>query len=78
MFDNFKASFFSPLSLFHQAGSGLCLSKEKLLGCLLEGTAAFHSDGVGDEEKDADEDYKQQKGMLLLKYFSTVAIDFWV
>jgi len=78
MFDNFKAFFFSHLSLFHQAGSGRCLSKEKLIGCLLEGTAASNSDGVGDEEKDADEDYKQQTSMLLLKYFSSFAIDVWV
>ncbi|KAL9318230.1 hypothetical protein ACSQ67_014747 [Phaseolus vulgaris] len=57
--NNYKREF---IELYYEAGSGLCLSKEKLLGCLLEGTAAFHSDGVGDEEKDADEDYKQQKG----------------
>ncbi|KAK7355613.1 hypothetical protein VNO80_14873 [Phaseolus coccineus] len=57
--NNYRIEF---IELYYEAGSGLCLSKEKLLGCLLEGTAAFHSDGVGDEEKDADEDYKQQTG----------------
>ena len=70
--------FFLTFGFFYQAGSGHCLSKEKLLCCLLEGTAAAHSDSVGDEEKDAVEDYKQQTGMLLLKYFSSFAVDVWV
>ncbi|KAF7804586.1 tetratricopeptide repeat protein 4-like protein [Senna tora] len=37
----------------YQAGSGVCLSKAKLLHYLLEGTAASHLESVGDEEKEA-------------------------
>ncbi|KAK7393346.1 hypothetical protein VNO78_21899 [Psophocarpus tetragonolobus] len=50
------------IELYYEAGSGLCLSKEKLLHCLLEGTVASHREGVGDEEKDAVENYKQHMG----------------
>ncbi|BAT95427.1 uncharacterized protein HKW66_Vig0238540 [Vigna angularis] len=57
--NNYKREF---IELYYEAGSGHCLSKEKLLCCLLEGTAAAHSDSLGDEEKDAVEDYKQQTG----------------
>ncbi|CAJ1968263.1 unnamed protein product [Sphenostylis stenocarpa] len=57
--NNYRREF---IELYYEAGSGLCLSKEKLHRCLLEGTAASHSEDVGDEEKDAVEDYKQQTG----------------
>ncbi|KAG4970421.1 hypothetical protein JHK85_036842 [Glycine max] len=49
--NNYKREF---IELYYETGSGLCLSKEKLLHCLLEGTAAAHREGVGDEEKDTD------------------------
>lgn len=70
MFENlnlyFKNIFFlTPYSLFYQGFSGLRLSKNGLLRCLLEGTVASDAEGVGDEEKDAVEDLKQNLGMLL-------------
>lgn len=40
------------LSFNYQAGSGVCLSKTKLLRCLLEGTAGANAESLGDEEKD--------------------------
>ncbi|KAG5130117.1 hypothetical protein GLYMA_13G127800v4 [Glycine max] len=58
--NNYKREFIELY--YEQTGSGLCLSKEKLLHCLLEGTAAAHREGVGDEEKDTVEDYKQHMG----------------
>jgi len=66
-------------SLFYQAGSGPRLSKQKLLQYLLEGSAAASSgEAIGDEEKDAIKDFKQNKSMLLLKFIlSSVAIDVW-
>jgi hypothetical protein len=72
-------SHLTPYSLFYQAGSGPRLSKQKLLQYLLEGTAAATSgEVIGDEEKDAVEDFKLNKSMLLLKFIlSFVAIDFW-
>ncbi|XP_072072246.1 uncharacterized protein [Arachis hypogaea] len=54
--NNYKRDF---VELYYEAGSGVRLSKEKLLHCLLEGTAASH---VGDEEKDAVEDFKHSAG----------------
>jgi len=62
--------------LFYQAGSGPRLSKQKLLHYILEGTAAASSgEVIGDEEKDAVEDFKQSKSMLLLKFIlSSVAM----
>lgn len=36
-----------------QSGSGICLSKSKILRCLLEGTAAANVESIGEEEKDA-------------------------
>jgi hypothetical protein len=60
-------------SLFYQAGSGPRLSKEKLLRYLLEGTAAAsNGEGIGDEEKDAVDNLKQNQSMLLLKFFLTL------
>ena len=56
---NYKREF---VELYYEAGSGVSLSKEKLIHCLLEGTAAAHREGVGDEEKDTIEDYKQHTG----------------
>lgn len=53
---------------YYQAGSGVCLSKAKLLHYLLEGTAASHGVNVGDEEKDAVDDSNHVvAGMLLLE-----------
>lgn len=57
--NNYKREF---IELYYEAGSGLPLSKEKLLHCLLEGTAASHRNGVADDEKDAVEDFKQHTG----------------
>ncbi|KAK7345717.1 hypothetical protein VNO77_16327 [Canavalia gladiata] len=57
--NNYKREF---IELYYEAGSGLRLSKEKLLHCLLEGTAASHKEGTGDEEKEAVEDFKQHMG----------------
>lgn len=57
--NNYKREF---IELYYEAGSGLRLSKEKLLHYLLEGTAASHREGIGDEEKDAVEDFKQHTG----------------
>ncbi|XP_027366695.1 tetratricopeptide repeat protein 4 homolog [Abrus precatorius] len=57
--NNYRREF---IELYYEAGSGLCLSKEKLLHCLLEGTAASHGESVGDEEKDAVEEFKQHTG----------------
>ncbi|KAK7277466.1 hypothetical protein RJT34_22479 [Clitoria ternatea] len=57
--NNYKREF---IELYYEAGSGPCLSKEKLLHCLLEGTAASHREAVGDAAKDAVEDFKQQMG----------------
>ncbi|XLR41889.1 hypothetical protein HN51_020079, partial [Arachis hypogaea] len=54
--NNYKRDF---VELYYEAGSGVRLSKEKLLHCLLEGTAASH---VDDEEKDAVEDFKHTAG----------------
>ncbi|RYR25215.1 hypothetical protein Ahy_B02g058870 isoform B [Arachis hypogaea] len=54
--NNYKRDF---VELYYEAGSGVRLSKEKLLHCLLEGTAASH---VSDEEKDAVEDFKHGAG----------------
>lgn len=52
----------------HQAGSGVSLSKSKLLHCLLEGTAASQNESVGDEEKDAVHGTKHiDTGMLRMK-----------
>ncbi|KAB1208650.1 hypothetical protein CJ030_MR5G017078 [Morella rubra] len=44
------------IELYHEAGSGVCLSKSKLLHYLLEETAASNVENVGGEEKDAAED----------------------
>ena len=41
--------------MIHQAGSGVCLSKSKLLHYLLEGTAASHLESIDVDEKDATE-----------------------
>lgn len=41
------------LLLLHQAVSGVCLSKSKLLHYLLEGTTASHVENINGEEKDA-------------------------
>ncbi|KAJ1416820.1 Tetratricopeptide-like helical domain superfamily [Sesbania bispinosa] len=57
--NNYKREF---IELYYEAGSGLHLPKEKLLHCLLEGTAASDEVGVGDEEKNAAEDLKQNMG----------------
>ncbi|XP_020227382.1 tetratricopeptide repeat protein 4 homolog [Cajanus cajan] len=57
--NNYKREF---VELYYEACSGICLSKEKLLHCLLEGTAASDREGVGDEEKDVVEDFKQHGG----------------
>ncbi|XP_028765591.1 tetratricopeptide repeat protein 4 homolog isoform X1 [Neltuma alba] len=48
--NNYKREF---IELYYEAGSGVCLSKAKLLHCLLEGTAASQHESFGDEEKDA-------------------------
>ncbi|CAJ2651553.1 tetratricopeptide repeat protein 4 homolog isoform X1 [Trifolium pratense] len=59
-----QKQFFSlaSYSLFYQAGLGLRLSKEKLLRYLLEGTAAAsNGEGIGDDEKDAVDNLKQNQ-----------------
>ncbi|PQM37820.1 tetratricopeptide repeat protein 4 homolog [Prunus yedoensis var. nudiflora] len=43
------------VELYYEAGSGVSLSKTKILRCLLEGTAASHVENISDEEKDANE-----------------------
>ncbi|XP_061368592.1 uncharacterized protein LOC133311553 isoform X2 [Gastrolobium bilobum] len=48
--NNYKREY---IEVYYEADSGHCIFKEKLLHCLLEGTAASHREGVGDEEKDA-------------------------
>ncbi|RDY07644.1 Tetratricopeptide repeat protein 4-like protein, partial [Mucuna pruriens] len=57
--NNYKREF---IELYYEAGSGPCLYKEKLLHCLLEGTAASDREGVDDEEKDATTYFKQDMG----------------
>ncbi|MED6172211.1 hypothetical protein PIB30_047935 [Stylosanthes scabra] len=54
--NNYKREF---VELYYEASSGVRLSKEKLRHFLLEGTAASY---VGDEEKDAVEDFKPSAG----------------
>ncbi|KAG6724526.1 hypothetical protein I3842_03G261700 [Carya illinoinensis] len=44
------------IELYYEVGSGVCLSKSKLLHYLLEGTAASHVESINGEEKDAIED----------------------
>lgn len=57
--NNYKREF---IELYYEAGSGPRLSKQKLLQYLLEGTAAATSgEVIGDEEKDAVEDFKLNK-----------------
>lgn len=57
--NNYKREF---IELYYEASSGPRLSKQKLLQYLLEGTAAASSgEVIGDEEKDAVEDFKQNK-----------------
>ncbi|KAG4174642.1 hypothetical protein ERO13_A11G134300v2 [Gossypium hirsutum] len=41
------------IELYYEAGSGICLSKRKILRYLLEGTAAANVESIGEEEKDA-------------------------
>ncbi|TYG45193.1 hypothetical protein ES288_D11G154900v1 [Gossypium darwinii] len=41
------------IELYYEAGSGICLSKSKILRYLLEGTAAANVESIGEEEKDA-------------------------
>lgn len=68
-------SHLTPYSLFCQVGSGPRLSKQKLLHYLLEGTpAASSGEVIGDEVKDAVEDFKQNKSMLLLKFILSSAV----
>lgn len=43
------------IELYYEAGSGVCLSKSKLLHYLLEGTAASHLESIDVDEKDATE-----------------------
>ncbi|KAM3731212.1 hypothetical protein ACB098_12G145600 [Castanea mollissima] len=43
------------IELYYEAGSGVCLSKSKLLRYLLEGTAASHVESIDVDEKDATE-----------------------
>lgn len=45
--------YFQFIYLLYQAGSGVALSKTKLLRYLLEGTAGANAESIGDEEKDA-------------------------
>ncbi|GAU27545.1 hypothetical protein TSUD_29780 [Trifolium subterraneum] len=57
--NNYKREF---IELYYEAGSGPRLSKEKLLRYLLEGTAAAsNGEGIGDEEKNAVDDIKQNQ-----------------
>ncbi|MCI12842.1 tetratricopeptide repeat protein 4, partial [Trifolium medium] len=74
--NNYKREF---IELYYEAGSGPRLSKEKLLRYLLEGTAAAsNGEGIGDEEKDAVDNLKQNQSMLLLKFFlSLFPIHVW-
>ncbi|XVF21481.1 hypothetical protein REPUB_Repub12eG0094100 [Reevesia pubescens] len=41
------------IELYYEAGSGICLSKTKILHYLLEGTAAANVESIGEEAKDA-------------------------
>ncbi|KAL5796427.1 hypothetical protein ACOSQ2_001247 [Xanthoceras sorbifolium] len=53
------------IELYYEVGSGICLSKTKLLRYLLEGTAGAAVESIGDEEKDVDgsiSDYSAGKG----------------
>ncbi|KAK9035322.1 hypothetical protein V6N11_077364 [Hibiscus sabdariffa] len=45
------------IELYYEAGSGICLSKTKILRYLLEGTAAANVESIGEEEKDAADGY---------------------
>lgn len=57
--NNYKREY---IELYYEGCSGLRLSKNGLLRCLLEGTVASDAEGVGDEGKDAVEDLKQNLG----------------
>ncbi|TXG63923.1 hypothetical protein EZV62_010917 [Acer yangbiense] len=53
------------IELYYEAGSGIFLSKTKLLRYLLEGTAGANVESIGDEEKDLDgsiSEYSAGKG----------------
>ncbi|OMO52188.1 Tetratricopeptide TPR-1 [Corchorus olitorius] len=41
------------IELYYEAGSGICLSKTKIIRYLLEGTTASNVESVGEEEKEA-------------------------
>ncbi|GMI66406.1 tetratricopeptide repeat 2 [Hibiscus trionum] len=45
------------IELYYEAGSGICLSKTKILPYLLEGTAAANVESIGEEENDAADAY---------------------
>ncbi|KAI4350297.1 hypothetical protein L6164_004765 [Bauhinia variegata] len=57
--NNYKREF---VELYYEAGSGVPLSKTKFLHCLLEGTAASQREGVGNEDRDTDEDINRITG----------------
>lgn len=57
------------LLLIHQVGSGVCLSKSKLLHYLLEGTAASHVESINGEEKDAIEDSNHEISAGRMVYY---------
>ncbi|KAK7267469.1 hypothetical protein RIF29_20143 [Crotalaria pallida] len=57
--NNYKREF---IELYYEAGSGLVLSKERLLHCLLEGTAASGELRIDDEEKDPVDNFKHSMG----------------
>lgn len=56
------------IELYYEVGSGVCLSKAKILHFLLEGTAASNVD-IGEEEKDAAYDFP---------YSSSAGSSIWV
>ncbi|XP_031283796.1 tetratricopeptide repeat protein 4 homolog isoform X1 [Pistacia vera] len=55
------------VELYYEAGSGVSLSKTKLLRYLLEGTASANAESISDEEKDAIDDYSAGRGSKWVK-----------
>ncbi|XP_039013720.1 tetratricopeptide repeat protein 4 homolog [Hibiscus syriacus] len=46
------------IELYYEVGSGICLSKTKILRYLLEGTEAANVESIGEEENDAADGYR--------------------